>query len=109
MELEIAQTLCEELMSQWLSKRWKFSWLKDNRKRVSMYGECNKRKRLIRLSKIYVEQAPDEAIRNTCLHEIAHALNRSKKSSHGKSWKRWCLKVGAKPIRYNEFHIIKIK
>lgn len=46
---------------------------------------------------------PDAEIRDTLLHEIAHALA-GPYAKHGPAWKRKCVEIGAKP---NEFADLK--
>jgi len=49
----------------------------------------------IELSKNYLHLSYEE-IRDTLLHEIAHALC-GPGEGHGAAWKRMCIKIGAKP------------
>lgn len=50
---------------------------------------------MIAFSKNYLHLG-DEEIRDTILHEIAHAIA-GHKASHGPEWKRVCRQIGAKP------------
>jgi len=98
MELEQAKQLCESLMKENnLGKIWKFDWI-DSKKRL--YGQCDKQKHLIRLSKYYVLVNEEKFVKDTILHEIAHA--KCHKRGHNKFWKKWCIKLGAIPLRCNE-------
>jgi predicted SprT family Zn-dependent metalloprotease len=68
-------------------------------------GLCCYSTRTISLSKPYLEVGTDEDIRDTILHELAHALA-GPGAGHGPLWKRQCLIVGCKPQRCGEgkFH-----
>lgn len=52
----------------------------------------------ITISKHWVALLPEEEIRLTLLHEIAHALA-GKEAGHGPHWKAMARKVGARPVR----------
>lgn len=60
-------------------------------------GSCYPTRKIIRISKHLITYATDEQVRDTILHEIAHALDweRNKKSGHGQSWKAICVEIGA--------------
>jgi predicted SprT family Zn-dependent metalloprotease len=76
---------------------WEFKF--DNAKR--RFGYCSYRPRFISLSRPLTEINCTDEVRDTILHEIAHALDvtRHGSSSHGVRWKRICVEVGARPIR----------
>lgn len=96
MNLLKAKELCEELMGIYgLGKVWRFKWIRA----WNTYGRCSKITRTIQLSKHFVEVNDESEVRNTILHEIAHA--KCHKSGHNKFWKAWCIKLGARPIRIN--------
>lgn len=88
--------VCEQLES-WGLGDWAFRW---DYARCRL-GSCRYDRRQITLSKYFVGCNPDqhEQIRDTVLHEIAHALAwiHSGEKGHGKEWKAWCLRVGALP------------
>jgi predicted SprT family Zn-dependent metalloprotease len=71
-----------------------------NRSRVNM-GLCLYGPRVIELSVHFVENNGAEAVRDTVLHEIAHALA-GREAGHGPLWKAMCLRVGAKPERLSD-------
>lgn len=57
-------------------------------------------RKTIELSISFVERDnPVEEIRDTILHEIAHALV-GPGHGHDKVWKRKCIEIGARPLRY---------
>jgi len=68
-------------------------------------GKCKTRKRQIDLSKTwfieYGDEIEDAELRDVILHEIAHALDytRRGKSDHSRKWKRCAREVGADPSR----------
>lgn len=100
MELSKAKELCEELMQlNGVGKTWRFNWIRT----WNVYGRCIKRNRVIQLSKHFVEVNDESEVRNTILHEIAHA--KCHKSGHNKFWKAWCLKLGARPLRINTISV----
>lgn len=73
---------------------WRFGF---NRRKQSL-GLCVYSRRTIELSLPFVELNPHEAIRDTILHEIAHALV-GPRHGHDRVWKRKCLEIGAIPQR----------
>lgn len=102
MDLRKAEALANELMAQHLNTdTWRFEW--DNSKR--RFGVCKYRRLLgsviggvIGLSRHLVALNSEEQVRDTILHEIAHALTPNDKG-HGWEWKQMCIKIGAKPER----------
>lgn len=71
---------------------WRFRL--NNRK--TAIGVCNYREKTIFYSTVFLKQEEKE-IKDTLLHEIAHAL--TKGSGHGREWKRMCILLGCKPKR----------
>ncbi len=65
------------------------------------FGSCRPRSKIITLSKPLTLLNPEEKVRDTLLHEIAHALTPG--DNHGPRWKAMCVRIGAKPERcYSE-------
>lgn len=64
-------------------------------------GTCYSGRRQITLSHTLLSQWPVEEIRDTILHEIAHALTPNG-VGHGKEWKAKCVEIGANPTRTYE-------
>jgi len=60
-------------------------------------GRCWNRRKVIEYSKYYLDESEDQ-IRDTILHEIAHALI-DEKHGHDEVWRRKCVEVGANPDR----------
>lgn len=108
-----ATQLAVTLITHHLPKEWKFDW----NKRKSALGVCNFRKKTIYLSEYFLGRIPDDEIKDTILHEIAHALAfiEYKHAGHGWQWKLVCRRIGAKPDRthkgevQNQEHRYKIK
>ena len=86
--------LARELLTAHGLTGWSFHL---NRSKVNL-GLCRYGQRTIELSAFFVEENSDEAIRDTLLHEIAHALA-GRAAGHGPLWRAMCLRVGAKPER----------
>lgn len=93
-----ARALAETLMRKHLDEKgrpgWTFRWGKGKR----TLGTCEYGPKRIALSKAYVELNPVERVRDTILHEIAHALTPG--HGHDATWKAACRAIGAKPERY---------
>lgn len=104
MTLQEADTLARTLVAQHLDSSWKFEW--NNRKRA--LGLCCYTTKTVYLSRYWVKalaNKPDQ-IKDTILHEIAHAIavERHGKAgwNHGKLWKAVCVEIGADPTRCYE-------
>lgn len=68
------------------------------------FGCCNYTRRVITLSRPLTLLNPIEAVRDTLLHEIAHAL--APGHGHGPRWRAICQQIGATPKRcYDESSI----
>jgi predicted SprT family Zn-dependent metalloprotease len=73
---------------------WSFTF---NRRKREM-GLCLYEPKVIALSLHFIRLNGEEAIRDTLLHEIAHALV-GPGHGHDNAWRRKSLEVGAKPER----------
>lgn len=66
-------------------------------------GSCNRRERLITVSKWHIQGSSEDSLRDTILHEFAHALayarHGNKAWNHGPLWKEACGDLGANPNR----------
>ena len=91
MELSRATELAIELMTQHglMVKGWQFSY--NNRKRG--LGLCNNWKKIIELSKPLTLINDEAEMRNTILHEIAHAMA-GHAAGHGPVWKLMAHQIG---------------
>src|SRR4051794_12385578 len=94
MEFGEAERAARDLMLLFGLADWDFAW--NWRKRA--LGLCRYRERRIELSRWFVKANGEEMVRETVLHEIAHALA-GEKAGHGDRWKAMCVKVGCKPER----------
>jgi predicted SprT family Zn-dependent metalloprotease len=90
MTLEGARKLAQELMRlHKLPPQWSFAF---DRSKVR-FGKCNYGKQQISLSRHLVELNSEEEVRDTILHEIAHALA-PRGAGHGPVWQSLALSIG---------------
>lgn len=94
MELASVRIVARRLMDEHGLHTWSFGF--DNAKRRC--GRCNYAKRLITLSRHYVEMNDTGEILDTILHEIAHTLAGAGEG-HGPKWRATARKIGATPNR----------
>lgn len=92
MELFDAEILAKQLISEYVPL-YTFKW--NNLKRS--FGMCSYRERTIYLSRPLTELCEPETVRNTIMHEIAHALTPGQ--GHGRVWKIQMIKFGLNPDR----------
>jgi predicted SprT family Zn-dependent metalloprotease len=92
-----ARKLAEELLSRHGLHDWTFTF---NRRKRNL-GLCRYQKKTIELSIFFVDRNGWDEIRDTLLHEIAHALV-GPGHGHDGVWKAKCLEVGARPERCGE-------
>jgi predicted SprT family Zn-dependent metalloprotease len=97
MNLDESQALARVLMSEHGILDWSFAF---NRRRRSL-GLCYYELRRIELSAPYVVRNEVESVRDTILHEIAHALA-GKDAGHGPKWKAIAARIGATPKRCDD-------
>jgi predicted SprT family Zn-dependent metalloprotease len=93
MNLYAARDLAVSLMRAHGLMGWTFAF--DHARR--RFGACRYRAKRITLSRHLAFLNGEEEVRDTILHEIAHALTPG--DGHGEKWKRKCLEIGAKPVR----------
>ena len=89
--IEVA-ALARELMNEHGLHEWTFRFSSAR----SRLGECRERERLIRLSRRHAVNAGPREVKDTILHEIAHALAGAK-ARHGPAWKAVARRLGATP------------
>lgn len=94
MKLFYAKILAEELMHLHGLDDWKFCF--DHAKK--RFGCCNYTKKQISLSAELVSLNSENHVRDTILHEIAHALA-GHRAGHGKIWKETVERIGGTPTR----------
>jgi len=93
MDLVGALKLARSLMDQHGLADWRFAF--DHARR--RFGCCNFTRKSITLSAYLVNLNIEDEVRDTILHEIAHALTPGE--GHSENWKHACRTVGAKPER----------
>jgi predicted SprT family Zn-dependent metalloprotease len=96
MNLITASVLANTLLSKHglTNKGWSFQF--DNSLR--RFGVCKYRTKVIGLSKSLTALNSVEEVKDTILHEIAHAIA-GYKAGHGVDWKMVCIRIGARPVR----------
>ena len=93
MNLYAARDLARALMTRHGLADWQF--LFDHAR--WRFGSCQPRRKRITLSRVLTLLNDESEIRDTILHEIAHALTPG--DGHGNRWKAACVKIGARPTR----------
>lgn len=88
-----ARDLALRLMRKHGLVGWTFRF--DHAKR--RFGSCRPAQKLITLSRPLTLLNSVEEVRDTILHEIAHALEPT--DGHGKRWRQACIRIGARPQR----------
>jgi SprT protein len=97
MDFNDADKLARKLIAEHGLRRWSFRFNHGKRR----LGLCNYTDKRIELSMYFVAQNDEAAVRDTVLHEIAHALAGSR-AAHGPKWKAVCVKIGALPQRLDQ-------
>jgi len=87
------QSLAHQLLADFELSDWHFGW---NRRKRAL-GLCRYREKRIELSHHFVTHNDEPQIRETLLHEIAHALA-GQKAGHGPIWKATCRRIGCQPV-----------
>lgn len=87
------EKLARDLMTEHGLSDWCF---KLDNARVGL-GSCNGRTKTITVSRHHVAHHTAKQVRDTILHEIAHALNVGDEASHGEAWKVIARRIGAAP------------
>lgn len=94
MKLQETQKMAEDLMKKHGISSWSFQF---DRAKVR-FGACNYRDKIISLSKHLTEINSEKIVKNTILHEIAHALA-GKQNNHNKIWKAEAIRIGCSAER----------
>ena len=91
----------EELWQQEKEKWGLSAWALNFSNRKRSLGHCNCTKKVISISNSYLKTNPLPVMKDTLLHEIAHAIQFEKtgKTGHGREWKDLAREVGCKPKR----------
>ena len=90
--LEGVATLTRDLMDRNGLPDWSFRFSSARQK----LGECRAREKLIVLSRTHAAEGTPADVRDTILHEIAHALA-GPGAGHGPAWKAIARRLGARP------------
>src|SRR4051812_18501566 len=93
MNLHEARILATDLMRQHGLTGWTFHF--DGARR--RFGSCQPARKRITLSRALTLLNNLDQIRDTILHEIAHALTPG--DNHGDKWRAKCVEIGARPER----------
>lgn len=96
MDPDAARHLAVDLMQRHGLGTWRFRF--DHAKR--RLGSCHYTQHTITLSRPLVILNDEPVVRDTVLHEIAHALTPG--AGHGPAWRRMAVQVGAEPQRCAE-------
>ena len=89
MTLKDAKALAQQLMSEYRLSHWHFEF----DRAVRRFGFCVYGIRMITLSKKFTVLNSEQEVRNTILHEIAHALVEPN-HGHGRVWKAKAKELG---------------
>ena len=100
MEIKLAETMALELMAHYGLGGWIFGF--DNA--VSRLGYCNYTKRRISLGRHSTMVNPETEVKNTILHEIAHALV-GPGFGHGPVWKAKARSIGCTAERTGKIEV----
>jgi len=92
-----AAQLANQLLEKHGLTDWRFAF--NTRKRAM--GLCRYEEKRIELSIHFTVQNDEPAVRDTLLHEIAHALA-GRAAGHGPRWRKICRQIGASPKRLGE-------
>lgn len=87
MDLQKAEQLANELIKQHCPE---YTFRFDRAK--LRFGRCSYGNKVISLSKTLVELNTESEVKNTLLHEIAHALTRG--CHHNRIWKKKAIEIG---------------
>lgn len=94
LSLTAAYDLARSLMNKHGLQLWNFGF----DRAVRRAGQCRGRNKTITLSAHYVARNDEAEVKDTILHEIAHALAGCR-NGHNHIWRQVCLQIGAKPER----------
>jgi predicted SprT family Zn-dependent metalloprotease len=105
MDTTTTKKIAEQLMGEHGLSDWRFGY--DNAK--SRFGCCHWLKKTITLSKSLVRLNDEARVRNTILHEIAHALT-GRTNGHDKVWRQKAVSIGCDGERcYNSVLVKTVK
>lgn len=90
--LRTVANMARRLMDEHHLKDWTLAFVES----YTRAGDCLYRDRLIRISRRHALEHADDRIRDTVLHEIAHAIA-GPEAGHGPLWKAVARRIGATP------------
>lgn len=93
MTRQAARELARRLMAEHGVGDWDFAFDRARRR----LGSCHPGRRRITLSGPLTDLNDEATVRDTLLHEIAHALTPG--AGHGPAWRAACRRLGARPER----------
>ncbi|QIN94173.1 SprT-like protease [Streptomyces phage Wakanda] len=96
MNLILAERMARKLMMEHGLYGWNFKWDRAARR----FGQCDYSKATISMSRKLTVQRTEDAVRNTMLHEIAHALTPG--DGHGPKWRAKALAIGCNGKRCSD-------
>lgn len=103
MELEPAAALARELLGRYGLNDWRFGF--DHAR--SRFGLCSHHNRTISLSRHLTRLNDDSHVRETILHEIAHA-KAGYRAAHGPKWRAIARQLGCRPRACYDHRTIKV-
>jgi predicted SprT family Zn-dependent metalloprotease len=89
-------TNVEQIARRLMAKHGLSDWTFTLGRGRETFGRCAHGTKTITISRHHVEHHTPAQVRNTILHEIAHALA-DPHAGHGEEWKTICRKIGAVP------------
>ncbi|MCF7845632.1 MAG: SprT-like domain-containing protein [Candidatus Peribacteraceae bacterium] len=102
MNLATTATLARQLLGHYGLSGWNFRFDRARRR----FGCCNFATKTISLSKVLAELNSPAKVRDTLLHEIAHALV-GPRHNHDSIWKDKIAEIGGKPkARFRETEVV---
>lgn len=88
------ETLARRLMDEHDLTDWTFTV---SSRLHYCYGQCDQIDKVITVSQHHIDEQTLDEVRDTILHEIAHALVGRFVKPHGKEWKAMAVRLGANP------------
>ena len=104
MELSAVERLATELLSRHglVAKGWSFGW----DRAVRRAGACHYTRKRITISRKFAEQFPEPEVRETILHEIAHALV-GRRHGHDAVWRQKAREIRSLGERTHCFEFVQ--
>ena len=92
MDLKELQTLAQAKIAEFGLAGWTFRFGRSKRR----LGQCDHRIKSIEVAAYYAYFTPEAAVKDTLMHEIAHAIA-GPGAGHGPKWKAVAARIGATP------------